>query len=72
MSDRQLGGRVREVVAPYIGVCPDLMEGGAQVCQSSCLEKLGNATQKEPVVVMVICTYGTGVGVVVLDGLKAG
>ena len=29
VRDNQLGGRVREVVAPDIGVCPDLVEGGA-------------------------------------------
>ena len=29
MRNRQFGGRVRQVVAPDIGVCPGFMKGGA-------------------------------------------
>ena len=29
VSDRQFGGRVREVGAPDIGVCPDFVKDGA-------------------------------------------
>ncbi len=60
MRDRQLGGRVCEVVAPDIGVRPYFMEGGAQARQSSCFKKVGDAIQHEFVVVIVFCTRGTG------------
>ena len=72
MRDHQLGGRVREVVAPDIGVRLDFMEGGAKARQPSCFEKVGNAIQQEPVVVIVLCTRGTKIGMAVpTNGLKA-
>ena len=35
VRNRQLGDRVRKVVAPDIGVCPDFMKGGAQAQRST-------------------------------------
>ena len=43
MRDRQLGGRVCEVIAPDIGVRLNFMEGGLQARQSSCFKKVGDA-----------------------------
>ncbi len=72
MHNRQFGRRVHKVVAPYIGVCPDFMEGGIEARPLSCFPEVGYVVQQELVVVIVLCTRGTGVGMVVPNGLKAG
>ncbi len=68
MRDRQFGGRVREVVAPYIGVRPDFMKGGSEAC----FQEVCYVVQQELVVVIVLRTRGTGVGMMVPNGLEAG
>ena len=71
MRDRQLGGRVFEVVAPDVGVRSYFMEGGAHARQSSCFKKVGDAIQQESVVVIVLFTRGTGVVMMVSNRLEA-
>ncbi len=60
MRNRQFGRRVCKVVAPYIGVCPDFMQGGAEARPLSCFQEVGYVVQQELVVVIVLCTRGTG------------
>ncbi len=72
MPDRQIGGRVREVVAPYNGVCPDFMKGGSEARPLSCFHEVCYVVQQELVVVIVLRTRGTGIGMMVPNGLEAG
>ena len=68
----QLCGRGREAVAPNISVTSYFVESGAQANQVSSFEKVGNTTQHEVVVVIVLCTRGTGIAMVMSYGLEAG
>ncbi len=48
------------------------MKGGFESRLLSCVQKVGNALQHEFVVVVVLCTRVTRVGMVKPNGLKAG
>ncbi len=72
MRNREIVGRVRKVVAPDNGVRPDFMKSDDEALPLSCFHNVGYDIQQEPVVVIVLCTRSTGVGMVVPDGLEAG
>ena len=73
MRNRKFGGRVRKIISSDVGVCPNFMKGGFEARPLSCVQKVGNALQHESVVVVVVlCTRGIGVGMVMPNGLEAG
>jgi hypothetical protein len=43
MGNHYFGGRVRKVIAPDVGVCPNFMKGGFEAYPLSCVQKVGNA-----------------------------
>ncbi len=47
MRDRQFSGHVREVVAPYIGVRPGFMKGGAEARPLSSFQEVCYVVQLE-------------------------
>ncbi len=53
-------------------MCPNFMKGGFEACPLFCVQKVGNALQQESVVMVVLCTRGTGVGMVMPNGLETG
>ena len=69
MRNRQLDNRVLKVLAPDIGVCLDFMKGGTQARPLSCFQKVGYALYQKFVAMILLCTRGTGVGMMVPNGL---
>ncbi len=72
MRNRKFGGRVREIISPNVGVCPNFMKGGFESRPLFRVQKVGNALQQEFVVVVVLCTRVTRVGIMKPNGLEAG
>ncbi len=69
VCDGQFCFCVSEVVAPYIGMAPQFVEGSAETHTPPVFEEICDTTQKEAVVVIVFGTCSAGVCMVMLDSL---